>query len=291
VRKYSPTLSLSWARQFGTGADDSANAVVVDADGNVYVAGDTAGAFPGKTLAGKLDGFIRKLSAGGDLGWVHQFGTAGNDYTTSVAFTTGGDLRLAGRTAGIFAGESSAGSLDGFVLGVSSAGAPQFVTQFGTSGNEWVSSLTMLSSDAFAVAGRTSGTLFPGEAVGDVDAFVRTFDATGAPGWGHQFGTTVFDEAKAVLTDGSGRLWVVGYTDSALPESMQVGGRDGVVTSFDAKGMSLGSRHLGTSLDDTTASASWDAQGALMIAGATLGQLPGQSDLVGADTFLLRVRP
>ncbi|TVR97546.1 MAG: hypothetical protein EA416_00540, partial [Trueperaceae bacterium] len=49
---------LRWTRQFGTSDEDFATGVATDADGNVYVAGSTAGELDGPS-AGGLDAFIR----------------------------------------------------------------------------------------------------------------------------------------------------------------------------------------------------------------------------------------
>ena len=43
---------LDWARQFGVLAPASDYATAVDTDGNVYIAGETGGTFPGVSRAG-----------------------------------------------------------------------------------------------------------------------------------------------------------------------------------------------------------------------------------------------
>ena len=57
-----------WAQQFGSEgfANDAANAVDVDVDGNVYVAGTVRGTLPGQT------------SNNGDSAFVSKYDTTGN---------------------------------------------------------------------------------------------------------------------------------------------------------------------------------------------------------------------
>src|SRR2546426_243908 len=59
LRKYDASGNVLWTRQFGSSDVDQADNIAVDASG-AYVAGDTAGAFPGQTSAGGVDAFVRK---------------------------------------------------------------------------------------------------------------------------------------------------------------------------------------------------------------------------------------
>ncbi|WP_414395345.1 SBBP repeat-containing protein [Synechococcus sp. O70.2] len=54
--------STEWIRQFGTPADEGAESVAVDGQGNVWVAGSTGGALPGPSSAGGRDVFVLKYS-------------------------------------------------------------------------------------------------------------------------------------------------------------------------------------------------------------------------------------
>jgi Beta-propeller repeat len=54
-----------WVKQVGTESFDGAHGVTVDATGNVYITGDTLGAFPGNSNAGDQDIFLIKFDANG----------------------------------------------------------------------------------------------------------------------------------------------------------------------------------------------------------------------------------
>jgi hypothetical protein len=73
VRKYDDSWNEIWTRQFGTSDYDWAYSVAVDGSGNVYVAGNTMGAFPGQTSSGDQDAFLVKFvqpaSAPGPTNW------------------------------------------------------------------------------------------------------------------------------------------------------------------------------------------------------------------------------
>jgi len=57
-------------RQIGSDAPDEINAVRIDEDGNMYVAGDAEGNFAGEQLNGRQDPFIAKFNRRGTLLWV-----------------------------------------------------------------------------------------------------------------------------------------------------------------------------------------------------------------------------
>jgi hypothetical protein len=59
-RKYSPSGSPLSTQQFGTTSNDHANGLAVDGSGNLYLAGDTEGAFVGMQ-AGNADVFVRQI--------------------------------------------------------------------------------------------------------------------------------------------------------------------------------------------------------------------------------------
>jgi len=64
--KYSPNGGAIWARQFGSGEEDTSAGVSVDASGSVFIAGATAGNLGG-AAAGFGDAFVAKYSADGAL--------------------------------------------------------------------------------------------------------------------------------------------------------------------------------------------------------------------------------
>jgi uncharacterized protein YqkB len=61
IAKFDKNGNEIWIKQFGTVALDEAFGMAIDHLGNVYVAGDTCGTFPGQVSAGERDVFIAKL--------------------------------------------------------------------------------------------------------------------------------------------------------------------------------------------------------------------------------------
>ena len=91
------------ARQPGTRGFDAARSVATDADGNVYVAGQTEGALGGRDK-GDGDAFVIKFDGDGHRLWARQPGTSLGDGANGVATDMDGNVYIAGCTEFAFDG-------------------------------------------------------------------------------------------------------------------------------------------------------------------------------------------
>ncbi|MCR6624504.1 MAG: SBBP repeat-containing protein [archaeon YNP-LCB-024-027] len=115
IAKFDKNGNQVWIKQFGTVASDAAYWIALDPLGNVYVAGDTGGAFPGQTSAGDCDAFIAKFDENGNQIWIKQFGTTRFDRIYQIALDPSRNIYVLGWTAGTFSGQVSAGERDVFI--------------------------------------------------------------------------------------------------------------------------------------------------------------------------------
>ncbi len=96
VASYDTNGNQLWEQQFPTLNNNQANAVAVDAQGNVYVGGQVSGTIgSGQTDAGKADGYLAQLNSSGDIVSEQQFGTSGNDQVSQMATTSDGGVVVA----------------------------------------------------------------------------------------------------------------------------------------------------------------------------------------------------
>ena len=126
VAKYgAATGSHQWSRRFGSGQDDQAYAVALDASNNVYVAGafrDIA-SFGNASLttdSSLSDGYVAKYTAAGAPVWARKLGGSGtSDLAQDIAVGASGYPSVVGyfNGSGDFNGTplTSAGLADGFV--------------------------------------------------------------------------------------------------------------------------------------------------------------------------------
>ena len=94
---YAKALALPFRerQRFGTGAADQVTGVSVGDDGTIYVAGTTSGNLDGAGNGGGKDAYIRALGADGTHLYTRQFGGAGDQTATAVAFDDNGNLAVA----------------------------------------------------------------------------------------------------------------------------------------------------------------------------------------------------
>ncbi|MBI3934441.1 MAG: hypothetical protein HY316_07085 [Acidobacteria bacterium] len=275
--------NFQWTRQFGSDRQDIGFAIAVHGS-SVYLAGVTSGTLPGQTSSGgTFDAFVAKYDSLGTLVWLHQFGTAGDDFGDAVAADSTG-VYVAGLTSGVFAGQISSGLDDAFVRKYDPGGTLIWTRQFGTTESDEAFGLAADQTGIYVV-GSVEAAL-PGQAfLGSSDAFVRKYTADGNEVWTRQFGSPSRDRAAAVAVTGES-VYVAGSTFGALPGQSNLGMDDFFVRKYDANGGEQWTRQFGSSSGDFAWSvAAVDAS--VYVGGYTRGALPGHSNAgIGQDPVL-----
>ncbi len=173
IRIYNSNGATAGTLQFGTSAQDVAQAVAVEPDGSVYVAGFTAGTFPGAVSAGSNDAFVVKYSSVGSPLWTRQFGTDVGDSALGVTLGSGSRVHVAGSAGAKLPGSFQSGS--GFVRTYTSTGAHVWTRQIGGLATKPVAVEAGPDGGVY-VAGSTDGAIPDGGgSSGGADAFVRKY--------------------------------------------------------------------------------------------------------------------
>ncbi|MCH8271290.1 MAG: hypothetical protein IH985_08805 [Planctomycetes bacterium] len=249
----------------------------------MMVAGYTSGSLGGPN-AGSEDAFLARYDSAGDRLWIHQFGTSENDRAWALAPDGAGGVMVAGFTLGSLGGPN-AGRLDAFLARYDSAGNRLWIRQFGTSTWDVANALAPDGAGGVLVAGYTSGSL-GGPNAGSADAFLARYDNAGNQLWIRQFGTSQYDEARALAPDGEGGVIVAGFTYGSLG-GPNAGRLDAFLARYDSAGQRLWIDQLGTSSAEQARALASDGAGGVMVAGETWGSLGGPN-AGGADVFLAR---
>jgi hypothetical protein len=215
--KHDRTGARQWLRQFGTPGYDYARGVVTDAAGNVYVAGDTHGPLDGNAQIGTVDLYLAKFDGDGTRQWTRQFGSPSYDYFGGVAIDGAGNLYVAGYTDGTVEGVASVGMKDAFVVKLDGTGTPQWTRSFGTVAEDNARGIAVDGAGGVYVVGSTSGDLAGNGNAGRSDAYLIKYDAAGTRVWTRQFGADKPEDARNVVIDAAGNIYVAGGTGGIDP--------------------------------------------------------------------------
>lgn len=142
------------------------------------------------------------------------------------------------------------------------------------------------STGRVGVAGRVENPY-----TGDVNAFLRTYDAGGGQEWSATFGDALaVDEARGIAFDSSGNVYVGGQTSGSLTVAGSLGGQDGFLRKYNAAGQVLWTEQLGTTGNDAVFGMTTDSADHPVITGRTAGDLQGP--LTGSqDGFVRKYDP
>lgn len=308
--------TVDWVSQFGSAAHDIGYAVTTDTSGNIYAGGVTRGVLPTQSSAGNGDAFIARYDVAGDLVWIRQFGTAGEDGILASATDLAGNVYAAGfirgatsvaGTSGLLAKYDSAGNqlwlrelaeagsstslLDvdtdpaghAYVLGRTGNvfGQAAFLSKYSAAGAELWSIRIADPLEPTRLAADTFGHIYVvGRSIRD--AFVAQYDHLGSQVWVRQFGTGSLDTAQDVATNAAGDVFVVGLQDGYDLEA-----------SFLARYDAAGTLHwLRSFVADTFApwamAVTADGEGNAFVGGFVWGSFAGEATAGHFDAFVLQ---
>ncbi len=244
VAKLDPTGSaLVYATLLGGVAEDTGNAIAVDASGNAYVTGFTNSAnFPTKNpfqaaLGGARDAFVAKLNAAGSaLVYSTYVGGSGEDFGNGIAVDSSGNAYATGNTASTnFPTKNplqaaSGGGTDAFVAKLDPTGSALVYSTFlGGSGSDSGNGIGVDSAGNAYVTGSTTSPNFPtanpfqatcGSCTGGQgNAFVAKLNAAGSAlvystYLGGSGNGTDGDFGNGIAVDPSNNAYVTGFTSS-----------------------------------------------------------------------------
>ena len=235
VSKLDRDGQMLWSFTFGGNTEDYSEALSIDADGNVYVAGyfnGTADFEPGSgttnlTSVGDYDAFLSKFDADGNFQWAIRLGGTSADQVSDMAVDTAGNILLVGQFSGTADFDPGAGNLnltsagdnDIFVVKLNDAGELVWASQFGNSGNDLARGVAIDSDNNILTTGHFATTVDfdPGVGVANLvsngmeDAFISKISDDAEYVWAVSLGAGLLDEGTAIHTDAAGLVYTTGF--------------------------------------------------------------------------------
>lgn len=217
VASITTTGSLNWCTYLGGSGDDESWAAEVDANGNIFLSGNTTSttsiASPGSyqsTMAGVADAFIAVFNSSGAYQGGTYFGGPNEELCRGLTLDNAGNIYISGQTTS--------------TSGVATAGAHQV-----------------------AKAGTTA----------DYDGFLAKFNNINTRSWSTYKGGSGIDVARGLAVDATNNIYVTGNTASTSGISSQgiqntYGGgvNDGFLCKFDSFGNLRWATYYGGAAED-----------------------------------------
>ena len=215
-----------WLTQIGSPAADVAYAGAVDIRGGVYLTGFTEGDLDGpgsQSHAGGWDIVVVKLNGNGELQWVQQYGTPGDDNGYAIAVDARRRIYITGFASGDVDGtgpDTYAGEPDLVVLKLTQDGELIWSRQFGTGGNDFGLGVAVDYSGNVYATGTVFGDLDgsgPETYHGERDVAIVKLARDGTTRWIRQLGTPGRDWGFNVALDHRHhQVYITGQTGGDL---------------------------------------------------------------------------
>lgn len=258
--KYNSNGVEQWMARYSgvTKLDDNAEAIAVDASGNVYVTGWSGWT---SSSAASTDYATIKYNSSGVQQWVARYnGPAGTaDIASSLLLDNSGNVYVTGKSNGIATGYDYA------TIKYNSAGTLLWVSRYnGPPGNA--------NDDAEDIALDASGNVYvTGQSTGtgtDFDYATVKYNAAGVQQWVSRYngpGNGV-DDAHSIAVDGSGNVYVTGESNALAAPGINF---DWATIKYNAAGVQQWlRRYVGpTSGNDRARALALDGSGNIYVTG------------------------
>lgn len=298
-------VKIDWIRQFGTIDSDFAYDVAADNTGGVIIVGNTYGRVHGQQFNGESDAFISKYSQQGVKIWSRVLGSRSRDSCYAVTTDRESNIYVVGEANKNIDDQSSDNWVDTLVAKYTSDGESIWVKQFQVyrtpfGDHDWPKHLynndiALDQSGNVYIIGSTGTDLAGNASKGADDIYMMKYDSDGAMKWTKQMGTVGDDLGFSISVGPEGNLIIAGYTEGDLDGqvnqfsySEKTIRYDAFVSKYDAEGVNLWTRLIGTKRRDVIYDTTFDHAGNVYVVGATQGKL-GKSGQYGRyDIFVAK---
>jgi hypothetical protein len=272
--------SLTWNTFLGGSDYDTATGVAVDGSGNVYLAGASYGTWgtPVRPYGGgSYDAFAVKLNSAGSLAWSTFLGGSGIDFGLGIAVDGSGNVYVVGKSGATWWSPVRAYTAgdDAFAAKLNSFGGLTWNTFLGGSGNDYGQGIAVDGSGNVYVAGcsgATWGSPVQAYTAGD-DGFAAKLTSSGGLTWNTFLGGDGVDESYGLAVDGSGNVYLTGFSDAAWGSPMRAytSGEDAFAAKLNSSGALTSNIFLGGNGEEEGYGIAADGSGNVYVAGNSWG--------------------
>lgn len=287
-----------WGTYYGGSSTEIGYGIHADVNGNSYITGytyssnniATSGAFQ-TTINTTPDAFLVKFNANGVRQWGTYYGGSSSDYGWGIGADSYGNVYFGGYTYSSNVIASSNGhqttistTPDCFLVKFDANGIRQWGTYYGgnntdicyscaadANGNAYLAGYYTYSTDNIATSNGHQTYIS-----GTPDAFLVKFNTNGVRQWGTYYGGSSSDYCFGVSCDGSGNVYIGGYTyssdniaTSGAHQTSPSGTPDAYIVKFNTNGVRQWGTYYGGSSTDLLYSLFADQSGNVYFTGYT----------------------
>jgi hypothetical protein len=314
IAKLADEGRIIWAKRFGADGNQRVEAVAVDNEDNILIAGSFQGTvtFGGDELKAPDDEdvFVAKLTRGGNHLWSKSFPSLGVQRARAVAVDSEDNVLVAGAFTGrLDFGDNSQllqnedatrTTFDPFVVKFARNGDARWAESFGDANEQSASALAVGKGDQVYIGGAFTGLLgtFGGAPLGSTgadDAFVIALSEDGKVDWGAGLGDTTSESkgssdqqiTSLAVDKQSGEVVVAGLFEGAINAGQSLaalGMRDIFLMKMDDAGKTVWAKSFGSTADEPSALVAVDLAGNMVLTGDIVGAVDfGRELLSGSD--------
>jgi len=301
-------LSCSFAIRLGGSGTDKAEALAVNKQGEIYIAGLFSGraTFGGTTFTsvGNTDMFVAKIDSKGALIWAKQFGGKNPEFVYDLALGKDGEVYIAGKfhTETRFDKTYQAmGQFDAFVVKMDSNGGVSWVRSVRGNYENGIYAISVDDDGNVYGVGHFSHNIYLGKRKigpkGETDVFVAKWNKKGEPQWIERMGGAKSESARDITVDRLGNVYVTGtFREQAQFGSeypISRGERDLFVAKLSPKGDFLWTKGFGGKADEFPQALLLDSDGNLYLTGSFGGTAIFKDSSIrargGSDIFVAKL--
>ncbi len=181
ITKYNSAGTKQWTKLLGAASGyASANGIVADSGGNVYMTGSTDHGLDGNSQAGPYDIFVVKYDTNGNKLWLDQKGVASvYTWTNGITLDSSGNVYITGNSGGGLDGNALVGNTDGYIIKYDSGGTRQWTEQFGVSKCKIGNGSAIFDLDSIYFAGDANCGIDGNTLTGTRDFFISKYSTDG----------------------------------------------------------------------------------------------------------------
>jgi hypothetical protein len=286
--------TIAWQNSLGGSNSDRGNCIKATLDGGYIIAGESESNDGNATInQGNTDFWIIKLNNLGIIEWQHSYGGINFESANAIQQTIDGGYIVAGYSLSNN-GDASGnhGSIDYWVIKLSSTGLLEWQKQYGGSENDICYDIQQAINGGFILVGFSTSS--NGDVTGNhgsSDCWVVKIDSIGTIEWQKSLGGTNSDFAQSIKQTSDSGYILAGYTNSNDGDvSGNHGNYDYWVVKLNAIGTIEWQKTYGGSLIDNAYDIQLTLDGNYIIVGESNSNDGNITNFYGRfDSFIIKI--